>query len=83
MEGEGGCWTGEKKERFKERMTLLRIAWVPFISPCSERKGKTFGLRDTCFGEHVAPLFGVPGSALEDLAGLERWTEAVLGFCRL
>lgn len=43
MEGEGGCWTGEKKERFKERMTLLRIAWMPFMSPCSGRKGKTFG----------------------------------------
>ena len=62
MEGEGRCWAGEETERHKERTTVVRIAWVPFLSPCSERKGEALGLGGACFGEHVAAPFGALGS---------------------
>ena len=41
---------------------MFRIAWVPFLSPCCERKGKTLGLGGACFSEHVAALLGGSGS---------------------
>ena len=59
---EGGCWAGEERERRKERTTVLRIAWVPFLSPSSERKGEALGLGGACFSEHVAVPFGALGS---------------------
>lgn len=40
---------------------MFRIAWVPFLYPCSERKGKTLGLGGACFSEHVAALLGASG----------------------
>lgn len=69
MEGEGGCGTGGEKERLTERMALLRGARGSPGLPCPERKGKAWGPGGACFGGHVASLFGVRGSGLEDLAG--------------
>lgn len=52
--------------KIKGETGLLIIAWVPFLSTCSGRKGKTLGLGDACFGEHVAPPFRSPESELQD-----------------
>lgn len=76
MEREGECWAAEN-ESPKERTTLFRIACLPFISPCSERKPEAWGLVGALFSKHVVPPFGTPGPELK------RWTGAVLKVYRL
>lgn len=60
---------------------MFRIAWMSFLSPCSERKGKTLGLGGACFSEHVAALLGASGSVKG--FGPIRRARSVLEFYRL